>query len=276
MRATHPNKQASASGVRPPHSAKSTSSDAVRIKRVTLPRYEVEYKDRAVALENAQQILQTKALTFPGSITEPAGAQIVLNLSVSGQAFSVSLLFRVIMSHPNQTVLEWWARRQTDPAQLELWIESLENGAPSTSSTTAEESQQAPLDTQALEKIYDLCRRALSKNPFVVLDLHWSSMPGEILRAHGEMVETLMSYRSHPALTVRTRRLLAQASANLTSVMDHLGSPQGRRDARERFVPRQQRLHAIGLLKSQLEVARMRGNSREARAIAQLLNEISA
>jgi hypothetical protein len=235
-------------------SKKPTAAPSVRVTRVTLPRYEVEFRDICGALAGARQIRQKKTLMMPHELQEGAGAQILLDLSVHGLAFSISLIFRVIMSDEDHAVVEWWARRKTDPALLDLWINALETYA--TSSSDPKDEEPTP---ETVKEFFDICRRALSKNPFVALGIHWSSSPAEVREARRSLMSSLHAYTAMKGLNPHMKELLDQAMKFAPGTISQLSDADGRRKARGRFVPANQRRHALNLLRSKLDVAILRG-----------------
>ncbi len=273
LQSSRPNLQSATAG------GAARSNSVLRVKRVTLPRYEVEYRDQNLAITNACGIRDKRTIVFPFSLEEAPGAQIVLDLSVIGQAFSVSLLFRVIARDGQQTILEWWARRQTDPALLDLWIESLNpsptpDQAQTKDAPEAKQAQSPQTPEPELSTLYDLCRRALSQNPFTALGIHWSASPSDIFEAHQQIQQQMCQYNGHAGLRPRAKALLQEASRNMERLMESLSTDTGRRAARARFVPKHQLIHARELLESQIAVARVRQNDRLVRRLERQLKEI--
>ncbi len=98
----------------------------VRIQRVVLPRYELQYFDGEVALSHACSIKKTNVFAVPSDFQEPVGQEVVLDLGAEKVTLTVTLLFRIIQKSETYTVFDWWARRSTDSDLLQLWIEELE------------------------------------------------------------------------------------------------------------------------------------------------------
>lgn len=225
---------------------------AIKVTRVTMPRYSVEFPDVATALDMAQGLRRNRIGLLAHRLDEHPGAEVVLDVSVRGLALTVSLLFRVVQPDPDKTVLEWWPRRQTDPALLNLWVETLEEHRKA-------DTPQG-IHPETLRAIFDLCRRAMSRNPFTALEVHWSSSPEEIHAAYEALITALKSYKAQPGVNDRARALLDQAIAQAPHAAYRLSTLEGRVKARQTFVPKAQLAHARELLESKLEIARVRGD----------------
>lgn len=220
----------------------------VIIRRVTLPRFEVIYPTVVEARAVASVVKQKRFLALAGDVDVAVGNQVVLDLAASGCAAAVTLLFRVIGKRDG-TLLEWWARRETDTAALDLWIEGLAAGA-----------TQAP--DPGRPQIVELCQRALKRNPFDMLAVHWSADAATLATAGRTLLEALDAAGAE-ALTPKVAALLAQAQRAARDTLARMSSLEGRVQARQTYVPGHQLRHARELLDTQLEVARMRGDRAE-------------
>jgi hypothetical protein len=247
-----------------------------------MPRYEVEFPDLNAALSLALLLREKRTGSLPCFIKEHPGTEVVLDMSVSKLAFSVSLLFRIVQANKSQTVIEWWPRRQTDPALLDLWVDALEaqdTPAPSGDSSPKQTPElatpaAAPISSIAARELFDLCRRALSKNPFTVLGLHWSSDTKDFQRAYTKLITELESYKKQPNLTPKAHQFINLALKQAPKAMQALSSAEGRVAARERFVPANQLSHARELIASKLQVAQLRHNSDDVYQLTRRLTEL--
>ncbi len=231
------------------------------IRRVTLPRFEIIYPSVAEARAVAGIIKTKKFLALEGDVDVAVGQQVVLDLEAAGCAASVTLLFRVI-GRSKGTLLEWWARRETDTAALDLWIEGLvgpaDSGVPATT---------------ARPEIVEMCQRALKRNPFDMLGVHWSSDLPTLVAAGKALVEGLKSASEDP-LEPRLAALVRQAHATAITSLGRLNTQKGRVQARVTFVPGHQLRHARELLDTQLEMARFRGERQEVARLQEMQREL--
>ena len=228
---------------------------AMRIRRITLPRYEVQFCTVEEALLHGRALLGKRVTVLPAGLEEQQGAEVVLDLTIADEIPAVTLLFRIIQSGPEATVLEWWARRQTDPALLDLWLHAVEACRPCAPTSPIEE----PGDPLPLQEILEHCRRALSRNPFTVLGVHWAASPMELSLAAQQLLEALDRYLARSAdLPPKVQRLLSDARSNARDIMEQLSTQKGRMKARSKFVPTNQLRHGVDLTAEKLEVARFR------------------
>lgn len=242
----------------------------VRVQRVTLPRYEVEFGDAASALEDARRVQQSRVLAIGHAFVEEVGTEVVVDVVVAGIAPSTTLLFRIVQKGGPLTVLEWWPRRKTDPHLLALFLESLE-----ATLTSRAPSLPPGLSAEEQQQILELCRRALAHNPFTALGVHWTAGAGEIDAAASAFERTLRAFRARAGLSARGAELIDAALMHVPESRKVLATLDARQAARARFVPRDQLRHAVEIARGKLEVARLRGDAaaeRVARAeLAELL-----
>lgn len=217
------------------------------IRRVTLPRFEVIYGTVAEARAVANIIKEKKFLALAEELDVAVGNQVVLDLAASGCAAAVTLLFRVIGKRDG-SLLEFWARRETDTAALDLWIEGL--------------SQEGPAATDAGPDVVELCQRALKRNPFDMLGVHWSADADALADAGRELMRHLTEAAKRPQ-TPRVAALIRQAGQTARASIERLATPEARAQARQTYVPGHQLRHARELLATQLEMARVRQDRRE-------------
>jgi hypothetical protein len=230
------------------------------IRRVTLPRFEVIYPSVAQARAVAGIIAQKKFLALDGDLDVAVGNQVVVDLAASGCAAAVTLLFRVI-GKSNGTLLEWWARRETDTAALALWIEGL---TPS-SVTAAPDADK--------NQIVEMCQRALKRNPFDMLGVHWSAELPTLVAA-GKALILGLTQASEGELEPKVAALVRQAHKTALGSLSRLNTQQGRVQARQTFVPGHQLRHARELLETQLEMAKVRGDRTEIGRIQEQRREL--
>ena len=247
------------------------STPAMTITRVTLPRYELEYRSAKLALEHANQISKTRILNLEYAFSEPVGQEIVLDLGIREDAHKSTLLFRLIQRLEASTVVEWWARRNTDPDMLELWIEGLERLAQTGSATG--EHEVAPAELQAL---YELCRRALSGNPFVALGVHWTAGEAAVQQGYAESVKSVRRFASFPGIGPRAKKLLGRAESSLAEARRNLSIAKERRFLRNRFVQDHQVQQARELAASKLAIARLRNDREEMKRCRDEIRELGA
>ena len=245
-----------------------------------MPRYEVEFPNVKDAFDVANTLKTQRTAALMCQIKEHAGTEIVIDMSVSGLAFSVSLLFRIIQSGPQQTIIEWWPRRQTDPALLDLWLDALKTQQ-TTQLGTGEDEESAETDkpqhtTESVRVLFDLCRRSLSKNPFTALDVHWSSDLEEIKVAYSDLLKALEPFRKSKGLSPKAYQLIGLAKQQAKRSFQEISTPAGRIAARKRFVPSNQLSHARELLSSKIQVAQLRGDTETYHNLRRKLEELGA
>lgn len=245
-------------------------SNAIRVQRVTLPRYEIEYTEARQGLEDAKRARQSHVLTLPVPLSEEHGSEVVCDLLLAGLPVATTLLFRIVQKPSPLTVLEWWPRRKTDPDLLDLWIESLELRV----------HQHAPsmppnIPTEELHQLLYTCRTALAHNPFVALGVHWTARGEDVEQAANKIEVTLKQYRARPGLLPRGAELIDAALAHLPQARQSLATLEARQAARARFVPREQLRHARELALTRVELSTLRGNPDEKRLAVEELNELT-
>ena len=255
------------------------SDQIVQITRITLPRYEVEYRERAVAAEHARLIKKNMVFGLPVAFPESMGQEVVLDLSVREITFKATLLFRLIQKTEKQTLFEWWCRRKTDPDLLELWLEALEQkprnkaGAQEAAEKSSEESQGLPINE--LHQLYEICRRALSANPFTALGIHWMANASEIEQAYSRMMEELEAHLSYAEENTRLRKLITKAQKGVMEIRKSLSSLQQRQRIRAQFIPENQLITARELSESKLNLARLRNDKEAFKKAQRELHELT-
>ncbi len=249
----------------------SPSKPALTITRVTLPRYELEYRRPRLALDHAKQLAKTRILDLEYVFSEPVGQEIVLDLGIREDAHKATLLFRLIQKLEDRTVVEWWARRKTDPDMLELWIEGLERLAETGSATG--EHEVAPAE---LQQLYELCRRALSGNPFVALGIHWTAGDAAVQQGYAESVRNVRRYASFPGIGPRAKKLLGRAEESLAEARRSLSDARERQFLRKRFVQDHQLAQARELATSKLAIARLRNDRDEIKRCRDEIRELGS
>lgn len=244
------------------------SRASVLVKRVTLPRYEVEYREGGVALESARLIKKLRVFTLDYLFSEPMGQEIVLDLTVGGMPSTTTLLFRHVQQLPGQSVLEWWPRRQTDPDLLDLWIDDLEQ------SLAPKDEARPSIPPVEMQQVYELCRRALAGNPFIALGVHWTAPEEELQEAYENSMNQLLQYKNIPGLGSRVMEFLTRARDGLMAAQKRLATLEGRRESRSKLVPAVQHENARNLAASKLDVARLRGDATEYRKVKREILEL--
>lgn len=214
-----------------PHAPQSA---LLSVTRVTLPTFEVVYRDAEGAYADAQTIRKNSAFELDRDLEEPPGSELVLELTLAEFHFTITLLFRVIGSGGGKTALEWWARRNTDPKLLDLWIESLESHR-----TQGRMGQQAPETDRAaaVHEAMEIYRRMLSSNPFDVLGVHWTSSSELVAEAKRSVLSDLDTRLSAPTSDEQVVRYLVPCKERVTQACDVLSSLDGRRAVRAKMVP---------------------------------------
>ena len=246
-----------------------TNQPRLRVKRITLPRYEVEYLDAPYALDHARTVQEARVVALAAEISEPIGQEVVLDLTCHGLTVTTTLLFRVVQRLPGQVVVEWWPRRQTDPDLLDLWIDTLQQAA-----EQSDPSSDVTVATGEIQRVYELCRRALAGNPFAALGVHWTATEGDINRAHEEGIRRLLASRDIPGAGPKVLAFAEKARQGLESARQRLATLEARIEQRKKFVPAHQRETARQLALSKLDLARLRKDDKEYRAARLELREL--
>ena len=257
-----------------------TDSTAIRLRRVTLPRYDLEYRSREDALADADRIVAERVLDLPASISEAVGSEVVIDLSVEDLTLRATLLFRVIAKPDGRTVLEWWARRRTDPALLDLWLTGLRGDAPSpfdggaATAPSAEAESPLAVSPEDRQRLLALCRRLMTRNPFTALDLHWTAGEREVHDAwcaiRDQLVELRPVVEAEPALM----QFVEQARRGLDGAVRELKTPGARARTRERYVAAEQIENALLLARQKLSMARVRDEADEMNAQRRVIAEL--
>jgi len=246
-----------------------TGSGNIRVRRVILPRYEVQYSSPDYALKHAQSVKRERLFSLETRLAEPVGQEVVLDFCVDNIAMSTTLLFRIIQNVEDATIVEWWPRRTMDPDLLDLWIDGL-----------SQDQKAGVLDPQAsvaqaeLLKLHALCRRALAGNPFVALDIHWSATGEEVETAFGEATSLLQRFRNSPQSDGNRERYILKARDGLINARSSLITLEDRQALRRKLVPKEQLEHARGVAGHRVEVARLQGETEKQAHARNLLREL--
>ncbi len=217
-----------------PTAEKGPQSRVLSVTRVTLPTFEVVYRDADGAYEDAQAIRKNSAFELERDLHEPPGTELVLELSYAEFHFSVTLLFRVINSGGGKTALEWWGRRSTDSKLLDLWLESLE---PRRKQRRPDEPSVDEVRAAAAHEAMEIYRRMLSSNPFDVLGLHWTSNAELVLEATTSVVRDLDRRLAATEADEQVSRYLIPCKGRVEQANGILSSLEGRRAVRAKMVP---------------------------------------
>jgi hypothetical protein len=263
---------------------------SVRITRVTMPRYEVEYRDPQTALVHAAGIRDQKGLVLEEVLKIGIGQEVVLDFLIRDRPLRATLLFRLVQVSGQTHILEWWSRRSTDPEMLEIWIAGLE-GKPHDASTSnpfpaeyafaetagTQESTLVPSDLsrQERDEILSLCRRLMLHNPFAALGIHWTAIPKEQKDAAETAKQALTQAAEKCLGDEKMNQFISKAKLAIANVLKQLKTVQQRRTVRERFVPREQLESSLQLVKHQLEMAQFRGETQELPRLKIMIDELS-
>jgi hypothetical protein len=255
-----------------PVAAKVQQSPILSVTRVTLPTFEVVYRDAEGAYEDAQTIRKNNAFEFDRDLQEPAGAELVLELSFAEVHFSITLLFRVIGSGGGKTALEWWARRNTDSKLLALWLESLEP-----------HRKQGQQDSPALDEVratgvleaMEIYRRMLSANPFDVLGLHWTSNAELVAEATRSVLRDLENRLQATEADEQVTLYLVPCRKRVNQAAEILAPLEGRRAVRLKMVPPRELENARKQAEHILQLANRGGKPGAIHNAEQMLAEVS-
>jgi hypothetical protein len=238
----------------------------IRVQRIALPRYQVEYADAVAALAVAGKLREKRILIIEHVIPGDVGGELVLDLALMGEPLQVALFFRILRRSDTATALEWIPRRVTDTDLLELWIQAVELRTRPPSRPTA-----LALPDADLARVLETCRRALQRNPFTALKVHWTAGEQEIAASAQALLTELTAVQSRVSLSPSVAELVRKAIEEVAKMREMVATSDGRRRARATFVPVDQVRHAIELAISKAELARMRGDLVElARAKAEI------
>lgn len=255
-----------------PSAADSTSvpSQILSVTRVTLPSFEVVYRDRAGALEHGQILLKDSAIRIDWNIDERDGTEVVLELSVVELPFSVTLLFRIVGSGPGHTLLEWWARRQTDPQLLELWISALQASEPTQQGTVVN-----GVTSEDVQEAMEIYRRVLASSPFDILGLHWTADAILVEEARSTLLDDFAQRLASCGQDESVARYLLPSAERVEMAAKILSSLEGRRRVREQIVPEKERGNAHHQAQFLLQMAERNGQPAAANRARAMLNELS-
>lgn len=229
---------------------------SVTLRAVSLPRYDLEYRSVEEAYHDGLSLQAREPLRMACRFREPPGTQVVIDMRIKDHAMSATFLFRLLRQTQEVALLEWVPRRRTDPDLMGLWNDSLKAACEGPVAL-------AKLPTDVQQKLLDTCRRTLSPNPFTVLNIHWTATFQDVLQACRELREELEEHAGHPGLNTRLLGFMKRAAKRLKEVEHELGSLEGRKAARQKFVPSHQLTHARDLAQARLEVAKMRREQSE-------------
>ena len=239
---------------------------AIRVKRIALPRYQVEYVDAVAALAVAAKLHEKRILVVEYVIPGDVGGELVIDLALVGEALQVALFFRIFRRSATATALEWIPRRVTDTDLLELWIQAVELRTRPSSHTAS-----VTMSDEDIARVLETCRRALQRNPFTALKVHWTAGEEEIAAAAEGLLTELSTAQACHALSPSVAELVRKAVDEVPKMSAMVATAEGRRRARATFVPVDQVRQAIELAISKLNLARLRGDLVElARAKAEV------
>lgn len=241
-----------------------------RVERVTLPRYDVAYPSPDDALADALQVRNDAVLIFDEALPVAVGSDVVLDFRAGDLPIQATLLFRVIQHIAGRTLLEFWPRRATDPDVLEIWIEALR-----LEKEAKDAPQVASLAPNELQDLFALCRRMLSTNPFVALDVHWSAPSEDFVVAYTRLDQQLRMYGEHAELSGRAREFVDRALMRLPMVWEQVGTRESRKLARAKYVTSPQIAIAREMAREKLELARMRQDGVAIEVASALVDELS-
>lgn len=255
---------------RPPLQAEAAlpAPPAFRVQRIALPRYQVEYLEAVTAVAVAARLREKRVLILEHVIPGDVGGELVIDLALVGEALQVALFFRILRRSATATALEWIPRRVTDTDLLELWIQAVEL-------QTRPASQIGPgaatITDVELPRVLEICRRALQRNPFTALKVHWTAGEQEIAAAVASVLTELTAVQRRSGMSPSVAELVRKALEEVGKTRDMVATPEGRRKARSTYVPVDQLRQAIELAISKADLARLRGDLVElSRARAEL------
>jgi hypothetical protein len=240
-----------------------------RVQRMALPRYQVEYIEPVAALAVATRLREKRVLVLEYMIPGDLGGELVIDLALVGEALQVALFFRILRRSATATALEWLPRRVTDTDLLELWFQAVELRTRPPSRVGA--VTQVLADAE-LPRVLDTCRRALQRNPFTALKVHWTAGEPEIAAAAAVLLTDLTTVQRRGGMSPSVAQLVRKAIDEVAKTREMVGTAEGRRKARGTFVPVDQLRQALELAISKEAMARLRGDAVElARARAELM-----
>jgi len=231
---------------------------ALQISRVTLPRYDFVYATPEAALSDGLQIRRTRQLIVEYPFPIPEGAEFVLDFCTEGIGIGLTLLFKMKLMESTLCELEWWERRQTDGASLDIWIDALRHHL-----GHAKQDDQGDLSASEHLDLLQLCRRLMSKNPFTALAVEWTWGQEKVLDQCDAVLQRLGFFIDKVKEGTRIAGFLQEAIARYPDLRKQVASHEARNVARSTFVPSAQINQAIELARHRKEVAEMRGDMRE-------------
>lgn len=279
------------------------SPGSLRITRVTLPRFELEYRDAELALTHARSIKKDKGLILDEEFKAAIGQEVVIDFLVRDRPLRATLLFRLVQVSGQAHILEWWSRRSTDPEILDIWIAGLEGQETPVSSDESSpkeaswvtgtsdfpeeyahaeshaarsQHQQKPALTRAQrDEILALCRRLMLHNPFAALGIHWTAIESE-QRSAAERAQKSLSKAENRCLgDAQLLSFIQKAKQGVNDTLAQLKTVDKRRAIRQRFLTREQIESSVSLARHQLEMAKFRGETHEVKRLTALLEEIA-
>jgi hypothetical protein len=240
-----------------PVAAASPPPAAFRVHRIALPRYQVEYLEAATALAVAGRLREKRVLVIEHVIPGDVGGELVIDLALAGEPLQVALFFRILQRSATATALEWVPRRVTDTDLLELWLQAVELRIRPTSRPGL---RVATISDAELPRVLETCRRALQRNPFTALKVHWTAGEQEIKASAEALLTELTDVQQRSGLSPSVAELVRKALDEVGKTREMVATPEGRRKARSTFVPVDQLRQAIELAISKADLARLRGD----------------
>ena len=265
-------KRGTSSGATSPLSEKAKQSHIHSVTRVTLPTFEVVYRLAEGAYQDAQSIRKNNAFELDRELGEEPGVELVLELSLAGIHFSVSLLFRVISAGGGKTQLEWWARRNTDTKLLALWLESLE---PHRAHGGVAHPALDDVRAAAVHEAMEIYRRMLSTNPFDVLGLHWTSSERLVAEASKSVLHDLDNRLAATDADPQVGRYLGPCKERVAQASQILSTIEGRRAVRAKMVPAKDLANARKQAEYILQLAQRDGKAGAIFNAEQMLAEVT-
>ena len=247
---------------------------AVRVSRVTLPRYNVEYTNPKDALEDAKHVKDKGILIFGDVFPEPPGCEIVFDVYAAGVIGSVTLLFRVLTRQAQSVTLQWWPRREIDRPVVDLWIESLRQHIEPDTEVAAVTPEVLPLRPTEKSALLALCRQLCTTNPFTAMGISWTFTRDRVLDGIEAMRTKLALYEGRVQLGTDLHEAYQTALRRFKLLENQLANDKMRRMARAKFVPHGDIQQTAQLLKHQHEVAVFRDQHRRARELLLQLEEL--
>lgn len=258
-----------------PTPASAGTSRVLSVSRITTPAFEVVYRDRAGAREHGEILQRERVVRLDRPLDEPPGTEVVLELTVADSPFSVTLLFRVVAGGPQHTVLEWWARRQTDPELLALWIQSLDATSASPTDVTSGSAPEASASrAERVQSAIELYRRTLASNPFDVLGVHWTADASVIAQAESALLTDMEAKLAACGNDAAIARYLDPSVERVRAAAAALKTLDGRRRQRAKVVPERERAAALQQARYLLQVAERSGREESVTRARAMVDEL--